>query len=338
MDEKEKKPVVKTKKKFAMALATFGVAAAIVVGSFFGLNAKKERENKQPNLRKPGVTTTGERPDYYSDYETQENVISNELQSSINSAICENVGYENFDYKYVAYRHNGDTYALQINGTTQKGGEMVFSSISYDIDAETYRSFVGYNLNVSKDTSGKYLVVNDNSGISEEEELVVNSLIEAYAESKPASVKEMTYEENLVNVAKYLTEKDGQIILNGLDYYSQDSVSQKFSSILYFCSGIDGDMLVFNTYNLYVEQLKDYMIKNIDESGKTVYKMIPDKNSIDVVGFYSKAENERLSVSEYLDLYINYNGEDKAVFDCIKSHYLIKNGFNNQIAKSEYQR
>ena len=246
-----------------------------------------------------------------------------ETQKSVNkieNAVDTNSEYSGFSYEFVMYTYTDEVPTIYVNGTAKKNGESVYLKLGYTVSQENYDLYVGYGLDVKK-VNEKYKISNSGEGKTEAEIVALNELTAEISSAEPTTALEMTYEEYLASTVAYLRKKTGLVLCEGFELVDEGYVSETFKLNLYFDNnGTKGD-LEFDKYEVFVKQLKIDMITTTDQNGQITYTFDPSK-TYNIVTTRRVNENQVLSSSEYLDLYIG-NKQNIEFYERLKNNGII---------------
>jgi len=317
--EKKEKKVVTKGKKVAIILASISVVVAGIAGTIFALQHKAPKDtNNTPS--NPPIEEVEE-------YNTE--------NRAINSLVCEHTEYENFNYQYTTYTYLNGQPVVQLNGTTNKNGQVVYSTLSYSVSNDVYEMFVGSELKIQKDSNGKFSFLNDQDNITEEEIILKQCILESIIEKEPDQVKEMTYSENLDNMVNYFRKKNGIVMCNNIRLVKETATALEYDLDLYVDVSTKASEHIFDIKTINLKQVKNNMLTVND-----TYRVNPDKAY--KLSFGPNSEGNNLTSEEYLDVYMDYKGNMGDVYNSIiNNEYIdiyLSSNYRNLYNSQELER
>ncbi|MBO7527243.1 MAG: hypothetical protein J6T74_05010 [Clostridia bacterium] len=222
--------------------------------------------------------------------------------TNVEENVKKTLGYVDFDYNYAMYTYEDETPVLKVNGDAIIDNNETATSITYNIDQDTYNSFVGLTIGVDRDENGKYVFSDDFSSFSEEEQEALIQIVEEITKQSPTSVKNMTYEEELHDVASYLCKKNNRVTITDIKYEETwRNCYNYFGKVYIEEKDQNSEGFVVNEYQLMFQQLQMYA--NTEEvNGNTEIHFNPDK-PYQLQVYKSTKQQYTLNDEAYIRLY-----------------------------------
>ena len=266
----------KVKQGFRAVIANLAIVGILFGGGAMftgcGISSTNNNNNATDNGRYSGEPSVSMTAPATSE---EDKILSK--YTNVEENVKKTLGYVDFDYNYAMYTYEDETPVLKVNGDAIIDNNETATSITYNIDQDTYNSFVGLTIGVDKDEDGKYVFSDNFSNFSEEEQEALIQIIDAITKQSPTSVKNMTYEEELHDVASYLCKKNNRVTITDIEY---DSIWRNkyiyYGNVYIEEKDQNSDGYVINEYQFGIEQLQMYAnTKEVD--GVTEIHFNPDQ-------------------------------------------------------------